>query len=140
MASANVVNVSVIRATRAQHVTAQNPMRIARPIKVFVMTVANVYATSVYVKEDTRGHTAKCVLRAKNRVKSQGKKTSEQVTMCSTKLPIFHFISHLRESLKQLLTYRNHENQFIRPFSNEPLKAFLQGISHILSHINWDIF
>lgn len=96
MASANVVNASVIRATRAQRVTAQNPMRIARSIKVFVITVGNVYVTSVNVREDTRDPTAKCVLLAKNRVKSQGKKTSEQVTMCFTKLPIFHFISPIR--------------------------------------------
>ncbi len=56
-------------------------------MEVFVITVGNVYVTSVNVREDTRGPTAKRVLLAKNRVKSQGKKTSEQVTMCSTKLP-----------------------------------------------------
>lgn len=86
MASANVVNVSVIRATRAQCVTAQNPMWNVRSMELFVITVGNVYVTSVNVREDTRGPTAKRVLLAKNRVKSQGKKTSEQVTMCSTKL------------------------------------------------------
>lgn len=80
MASANVVDVSVMKATRVQLVNVQNPMRIARSMELFVMNVGNVYVTSVNVREDTRGPHAKCVLLANVRVKSQGKKTSEQVT------------------------------------------------------------
>lgn len=85
MASANVVNVSVNKATRAQRVTVQNPMRLARQMGVFVLTVVNVNVTGVYVREDTRGPTAKHVLLVNVRVNSQGKKTC--VTLTFTKPP-----------------------------------------------------
>lgn len=85
MANANVVNVSVNQATREQRVTVQYPMRLARVAEMFVLTVVNVYVTSVNVREDTQGPTAKSVLIVNVRVNSQGKKTC--VTLTFTKPP-----------------------------------------------------
>lgn len=88
MANANVVNVTVIKAMRAQRVNAQNPMRLARSKILFVITVGNACVTTVIVREDTRGPTAKRVLIANVRVIIPGKKTSKQFTLSSTKLLI----------------------------------------------------
>lgn len=75
MANANVVNVSVTQATREQRVTVQYPTTLARVTEMFVLTVVNVYVTSVNVGEDTRGPTARSVLIVNVPVNSQGKKT-----------------------------------------------------------------
>lgn len=80
MANANVVHVSVKMATREQRVTVKNPMRLARGTGMFVLTVVNVYVTSVNVREDTRGPTAKRALLVNVHVNSQGKKTCVTLT------------------------------------------------------------